>query len=52
MQLTTCAECGKPAEIDREQILESTNGPVLMARVLCIDGHWYDIHSDAWEVLA
>lgn len=48
---TECAECGAPAEVTREQILESTNGPVLMVRIVCAAGHVYDTCSDAWTIL-
>ena len=41
MDLTTCPECGKPAEIAWRDVLESTDGPVEHARVHCIEHHWF-----------
>ena len=41
MELTTCPECGRPAEVEWRDVLESTDGPVEHARVTCVDRHWF-----------
>lgn len=41
LQLTSCPECGRPAEINRRMILESTDGPIEHSRLRCIAGHWF-----------
>lgn len=47
--LTTCPECGRPAEIGWRDVLESTGGPVEHARVTCIDGHWFFLPTSGLE---
>ncbi|MDQ4055339.1 MAG: hypothetical protein M3237_21965 [Actinomycetota bacterium] len=49
MHLTTCPECGRPAEIGWRDVLESTDGPVEHARVTCIDGHWFLLPTSGLE---
>ena len=39
MDITTCPECGAPAEIVDRHVLESTEGPVEHARVRCVARH-------------
>lgn len=39
--LTSCPQCGLPAEIDERFWLESTDGPVDHAALSCIDGHHF-----------
>lgn len=39
MDLTICPECGHLAEVERRDVLESTDGPVEHARVACFQGH-------------
>lgn len=39
MDLTTCPECGNAAEIQWRDVLESTDGPVEHAKVLCVERH-------------
>lgn len=41
MELTTCPECGRPAEVVRRDVLASTDEPIEHARVTCIDRHWF-----------
>ena len=41
MDMTTCPECGRPAEVEWRDVLESTDGPVEHARVTCLHGHWF-----------
>jgi hypothetical protein len=36
---TSCPECGAPAEVLDRHVLESTDGPVEHARVVCLDRH-------------
>lgn len=39
--LSTCPECGGPAEVSWRAVLESTDGPVEHARVDCVERHWF-----------
>jgi hypothetical protein len=39
MELTTCPQCGFPAEVVWRATLESTDGPVEHAKVGCVEGH-------------
>jgi hypothetical protein len=41
MDLTTCPECGNAAEILWRDVLESSDGPVEHAKVVCVDRHWF-----------
>lgn len=41
--LTTCPECGAPAEIKRRFVLESTDGPIEHANVACVRRHWFSL---------
>ncbi len=41
MDLTTCPECGAPAEIVDRSVLESTDGPMEHARVRCVARHLF-----------
>lgn len=41
MELTVCPECGQPAEVQWRAVMESTDGPVEHARVLCVRRHWF-----------
>jgi hypothetical protein len=36
-----CPECGGPAEVQWRSVLESTDGPVEHAKVLCAQRHWF-----------
>ena len=41
MELTVCPECTEPAEVEWRAVLESTDGPVEHAKVLCVRRHWF-----------
>jgi hypothetical protein len=41
LDLTVCPECAAPAEIERRSVLQSTDGPVEHAKVLCVNEHWF-----------
>lgn len=41
MELTSCPECGHPAEVLGRDVLESTDGPVEHARVRCVQRHFF-----------
>lgn len=41
MDITSCPECGAPAEITDRCALESTSGPVEHVRVECANRHWF-----------
>ena len=44
--LTTCPQCGAPAEVDQVRDLDSTAGPVPHARVYCARRHWFCMPVD------
>ena len=41
LDTTTCPECGALAEVTERTVLESTDGPVEHARILCVARHWF-----------
>lgn len=41
MELTRCPECTAVAEIQWRAVLESTDGPVEHAKILCALRHWF-----------
>jgi hypothetical protein len=41
LQLTVCPQCAAPAESTDEGCVDSTDGPVRMARVRCVRRHWF-----------
>jgi hypothetical protein len=41
MDLTTCPECGAPAEVRDRHVLESTDGPIEHARIGCLQRHYF-----------
>ena len=41
MELTTCPECGAPAQIEQRHVLESTDGPIEHAKIRCVSRHWF-----------
>jgi hypothetical protein len=41
LELTSCPECGLPAEVLDRFTLGSTDGPVEHVKVLCITGRWF-----------
>jgi len=41
MDFTMCPECAQPAEIQWRAVMESTDGPVEHAKVLCLNRHWF-----------
>jgi hypothetical protein len=41
MDLTVCPECAQVAEIEWRTVMESTDGPVEHAKVLCVQRHWF-----------
>ena len=38
---TNCPECGESALVTWRSVLESTDGPVEHAKVVCTLGHWF-----------
>lgn len=40
-ELTSCPQCGAPAEITRRDVLESTDGPVEHVGVRCVQWHTF-----------
>jgi hypothetical protein len=41
MDLTVCPECAEPAEIRWRAVMESTDGPIEHAKILCSRRHWF-----------
>jgi hypothetical protein len=41
MEITTCPECGAPAEVRDRSVWESTAGPVEHIRIECVARHWF-----------
>ncbi len=41
MDITTCPQCGTPAEILWRTVLESTHGPIEHCKVMCLQRHWF-----------
>jgi hypothetical protein len=39
--LTTCPECGRPAEVLARVTLPSTDGPVEHVKTRCVTGPWF-----------
>ncbi len=41
MDTTTCPECGTVAEVRERFALDSTDGPIEHARIVCVGRHWF-----------
>ena len=41
MDTTLCPECGALAEVLWRDVLESTDGPVEHAKIMCAERHWF-----------
>jgi hypothetical protein len=41
LELTSCPDCGRPAEVIDRFLLQGTDGPVEHAKTRCITGHWF-----------
>ncbi len=41
MDTTLCPECGALAEVQRRDVMESTDGPVEHAKISCVRRHWF-----------
>lgn len=42
-----CPECGAAAEVVPEGCAESTDGPVELVRLWCIERHWFLLAADS-----
>jgi hypothetical protein len=40
LELTFCPQCDMPAEIEDRSVLQSTDGPIALVRIRCLNGHW------------
>lgn len=47
MDLTTCPDCAAAAEIRWLAVMDSTDGPVEHAKILCVNRHWFFLPVDA-----
>ena len=43
LELTTCPECGRPAEIVDRFVMSSTDGPVEHIKTRCVTGPWFTV---------
>lgn len=43
MEMITCPECGDPAEVVDRFVLDSTDGPIELARTGCLSRHWFTV---------
>jgi hypothetical protein len=41
LELTSCPECGLPAEVIDRFTLSSTDGPVEYVKTRCVTGPWF-----------
>lgn len=41
LELTSCPECGLPAEVIDRIVLPTTNGPLEHVKTRCITGPWF-----------
>jgi len=41
LELTSCPDCGCPAEVIDRFALPSTDGPVEHLKTRCVTGHWF-----------
>jgi len=41
MDMAVCPECGELAEVQWRAVLDSTDGPIEHAKVLCVRRHWF-----------
>jgi len=41
MDTTCCPECGEIAEVRERSVLESTDGPIEHAKIVCVEHHWF-----------
>jgi hypothetical protein len=41
MDMTNCPECGELAEVERRDVMESTDGPIEHAKLSCVQRHWF-----------
>jgi hypothetical protein len=41
VDMTLCPQCGEPAEVQWRDVLESTDGPIEHAKILCVNRHWF-----------
>jgi hypothetical protein len=46
IEMTWCPECEAVAEIERRYVLRSTDGPVTMVAVRCLQGHYFNMPEE------
>ena len=50
LRLAACPECGKPAELIGRGHVASTDGPVEIIRVICVERHSFLMNADRLPV--
>ena len=46
LELVACPECGRPAEVEWRDRLDSTHGTVEHLKIRCLDRHWFLMPAD------
>jgi hypothetical protein len=46
LSIGACPACGEPAEVIRRGSVVSTDGPIEIIRVICLDGHSFLMNAD------
>jgi hypothetical protein len=49
LDLVDCPECQALARVEWRDTVESTDGPVEIAKVRCLDGHWFLMPSQTLQ---
>jgi hypothetical protein len=52
MHLIGCPECDATAELTVEGTAASTDGPLEIVRVVCVNRHWFLMNRDALRLEA
>ncbi len=51
IDIASCPECGRPAEVTDRHVLESTDGPVEHATIVCVSRHRFFMPTAGLERL-
>jgi hypothetical protein len=47
LRLVACPDCGSTAEVEWQSTLNSTQGPVALMKIRCLDRHWFMMPRDS-----